>query len=494
MGKYDAQFRTVIIMLFVGLLTALLGYVLRIYLARNYSITEYGMVYATLSFFSIIVFFMDLGVAQSLVRTVVRYRNKNDSNGMRIAFFSVFFYQSCAALLLSILFYFFSGMISSIFLHSSNVLFFKLMIVWFLTSPLYNVWVAYAFGYEKAQLWSYADLGKILFVLLMTLIIESFGLGILSVSIAYAAVHLFLFVMFYRKIGFIFRPPYKVRFKIFWDTLKYGLLISIGTVGWVIFWQTDTLVITFFKGLTSAGLYQVAVPIASLLSFFVNPINTVLYSSISNFWYKSKKKEIAELSTLIFRYIFVLIVPVVLTMSLFSETIIRLLFGDKYIDASMTLTILSVAFSFILLSTSLYSIFSAIGQAKKAAIIVLWMAILNLIGCVILVNIFGIEGVALSTLISGIVLFTLLLRAFKNFINIRMPFVDWLKIFFSGALFSITILLLKNALIHLLGLDYIVTAIISVSSASLVFMISLFLLRVLSFEQFKYFREILFSK
>jgi O-antigen/teichoic acid export membrane protein len=106
----------------------------------------------------------------------------------------------------------------------------------------------------------------------------------------------------------------------------------------------------------------------------------------------------------------VLLIPSLLTLVLFSKTIIRFLFGDNYIGASNTLIILSVAFSFIVLSSLLFSIFSAVGQAKRAAKVVLLMAILNILGCIIMVNTLGLEGVALSTLISGLLLFLFLMH------------------------------------------------------------------------------------
>jgi hypothetical protein len=79
------------------------------------------------------------------------------------------------------------------------------------------------------------------------------------------------------------------------------------------------------------------------------------------------------------------------------------------------------------------------------------------------------------------------MHSLKKFIDIEFPITIWLKIFFSSAIFSIIIIILKRVLV----MNYILEAAICLCIASIAFITCLYILKVISLNHIMYLKKIL---
>ena len=123
--------------------------------------------------------------------------------------------------------------------------------------------------------------------------------SIIAPLIAYASINFILFLIYLPFIknilSYLKNTKFVLKIKLYKSLIKYGLLVSISTVVWIILTQTDTLMLTYFKGFEAVGLYQVAVPLASIALYLVNAAVLVAYPLSSELYARKKMNELRDI-------------------------------------------------------------------------------------------------------------------------------------------------------------------------------------------------------
>src|SRR3990167_7422774 len=89
--------------LFISFLAALLGYLVRLVLARGLSKDDYGLFYAVFSFFAFLIIFKDLGLNQTLTKFVSDFLHRKNYTGMKSVIVSVFSIQFLMSALIAVI-------------------------------------------------------------------------------------------------------------------------------------------------------------------------------------------------------------------------------------------------------------------------------------------------------------------------------------------------------------------------------------------------------
>ncbi len=485
---HSKTIRNIAVVLVISAITAVLAYVLRIYVARTYSVEDYGLLYAMLAFFSFVIIIVDAGLFQSVIKKVAEYRARKDEQSIKNLFYTAFIIQTIFAVLLAVILILFSNYINIHFFHNTNVLLFYVLIFWILTYPLSYFVIAYMLGYEKTTWWAIAELIKIIGILLISIIAYQFTPNIIAVGIGYALTNILVGVIFF-IINIKFFIPLKFRFKfrlIFPELFTYGVYIIIGSFASIILAQTDTLMITYLLGLKEAGIYQAAVPLASILVTVITPITAVLLSRMSNLWAQKKKREMETLFVLFQKYILIFILPVTLILALFSNLVITVLFSSQYVAATNPLILLSFAFMISAMSAILMYTLISIGEAKKVMYIVVFGAIVNVIGCYFLIHVFRITGAAISTLIASIIMFAMLRYHLGKKIAIDVEYRTLFKTIFATTVFIITIYFCKRVITA----NYLIEAALCILIAGALYILTLFITGVVTKEDVLFVKKI----
>jgi stage V sporulation protein B len=481
---HSKTIRDIIVVFIISVITAIFAYILRIYVARTYSVEDYGLLYAMLAFFSFILILVDVGLFQSMIKKIAEYRSKDDEQSVKDLLFTSFVIQSFFAGIISIVLLIFSNYINNNFFHNSNILFFYIFLFWILTYPLTYFVIAYLLGYEKTTWWALSELMKIVSILIVSVILYSFTQSIISVFIGYALMNLLLILMFFIvNINFFIPFNFHFRFRLVYpNLLTYGIYVVIAGTASIILIQTDTLMITYLLGLTSVGIYQAAVPLATILITIIAPITAVLLSRVSNLWAQKKKKEIESLLLLVQKYLLIIVMPITLTLALFANLVISILFTNQYSSATHPLIILSFAFMISAISSILIYTLIAIGNAKKVMYIVIFGAIINLFGNYFLINIYNITGAAISTLITSVIMFIMLRYALGKKLIINFKYDELSKTLFAVTLFILSIYLCRKIIVT----NYLLEAMLCIFISGIIYLVTLFLTKAITSEDIKF--------
>lgn len=167
----------------------------------------------------------------------------------------------------------------------------------------------------------------------------------------------------------------------------------------------DFIFIDFFLSKEAAGIYSVALKIATLISFGFTSFNAFLAPSISELYSKGKKKELQKMLSKNFILIFPMILLPFLAILLFHNQFLGF-FGEEFTSGGIILILLAAGqlinsfmgpVSFLLQMTNHQKLFQNI---------LILTLIVKTVSAFLFVKLFGVEGIALSSFI-GLTMWTL---------------------------------------------------------------------------------------
>ena len=226
------------------------------------------------------------------------------------------------------------------------------------------------------------------------------------------------------------------------EILTYSLPIMFTMIlGSLLHWM-DILMLGYFTNAETVGLYHPAVRTAGLQQSILIAFAGIFAPMFSKYFAQDNFISMQNIYKLVTRWIFTLIIPILIMIILFS-TKIMLLFGADFIQSSNALIILSIG-------TSIFAIFGVSGTAlvvsghqKLNLFNALSATILNISLNIILIPKYGILGAAWATLSS--MTFIALARLIETWIFLKIsPFnFKLFKSIIAGILTFVILLYIK---------------------------------------------------
>lgn len=413
---------------FTGLIAAgLVGFLLRMFLARSLSVADYGLFYAVFSLVSFFSLFRDLGLNSALVKYIPEFQVHQDFRSIKSAMISVALIQAVFAFLVAAVLFVFSDWFALKFFKSEAAVGpLQILSIWFFFMVFYSVARSVFQGLQNMLIYSVLEFSWITLVLFWSIVlVGAFGLGPFGVASAYLSSTLVInaFVLVYFRIRYrrIFEEKPSNTKSIAKRLFVFALPVFIGSLGGMILGYMDTIMLTVFRTLPEVGYYQAAQPTASILWTFVMALTTVLFPMVSELW--AKRERVLLTTTLHFsiKFLFVLIVPAALTFIAFPDIILRLLFGNEYLAGVTALQILSSGMVVYMFFAILANVMSGINRPSINTKVVVAMACLNFFGNLLLIPKYGIEGAATTTFCSYLFGSFSLFRYSKKYVKFAMP-------------------------------------------------------------------------
>lgn len=478
--------RGTVIVLVISLFAGFLGYLVRLVLARNLTVEDFGLFNAVFSFLGLLGIFKSLGFDKALVKFIPEFKHEGNNDHIKSSLVYVSVIQLITNSIIIILVYLLSNYLSINFFHTDkarNVLNW-LAISFFIDSFVLTLKFAFQ-GFKKMVYFSSLDVVRMILVLVISLIGFKLHYGLFSPVIAYILTPLLLLLIFgWLLIADVF--PEFLKSKFIFDiglikrVSKYSIFVTETSVAGLLLYYTDTLVLTYFKSLKDVGLYSVALPTAKIFLYFPRAIGGMLLPLTSELWAKKEQKLLKDGMLLLYKYSIILIVPMVLVMFSFTDLILTLFYGKNYIGASNPMKILSIGMIFAVIYGININFFAGTGKPQITSKVTYIGALLNLIMNLMLVPFIGMIGSALATSSSYFVMMIMSLWEIKKLIRIDFPLVIWSKILFAGIVFTAIMWYAKILLI--LSNVWIETSIILLISG-ICYLVLLFLLRVIDLEE-----------
>ena len=395
--------------------------------------------------------------------------------------------QLASSTILSAVFFILSGYLSvHYFKVQESASFIKLLIIYVFLSTIFITMKGLFQGYRKMLLLSSTEFTKNLIVLLFIILFIKLGYGVLSPVLAYVLVFPVLFMLYFPAALKIFNIlKYKT---IGHAAMSKKLLLFAAPVlatgmGNKIIGYLDTFVLTYFRDLSEVGIYNIILPSALIFLFFGTAIASILFPLTSELWAKKDTKRLAEGLRLLYRYAFFFTIPFLFTIIIFSRVIISFFFGKEYVDGTIALQILLVGTLFSVVGTINYNFLSGIGNPQVVTKITLLAALANAILNIILIPHYGMNGAALTTAASYLLMLIVSTAKVRDYIAVKLPIREWTGLLFATFCFAVVAIAVKD----FLGLaPWLEIAISFLSSTTIYFIVS-YLLRIIDIEELRYY-------
>lgn len=471
----------------ISIISAFLGYLVRLTLARNLSVGEFGLFYAVFAFLGLLGLFKTFGFDKALIKFIPEFKIKKKNNQIKSSILFVVFTQLITNTIIIILVYLFANYLSMHFFHNTQAsIVLKLMAIAFFIDSFVGVLKFTFQGFQKMALFAGIDLIRMILLLIIIFIGIKLNYQLLSPIIAYIIVPIFLMFIFIPVLLKNIFPKFtKSKFildtKTFKTLSKYGILVMSATVGTFILGYTDMVVLTYFSGVAAVGLYSIALPTARILTYIPRSIAGILLPLSSELWVKKKKILLREGMESLYKYIIIIIIPLAFIMFSFTDLIINIFFGKNYLLASNAMKILVIG----MIIAPLYGInsnfFSGIGKPQINSRIVYSGAVFNLVSNLILIPLWGVIGAAITTTLSYIIMVLMSLKNIKKLVKLTLPIKIWMKTLFVGVIFASMIWFLKKVIFLNVWLE---TAIV-LAISGLIYTALLFLLKIINIDELK---------
>lgn len=462
-------------------LTSLISYLLRVFLARNLSITEFGLVYSIISLFGIFLILPGTGSGRALIRFITEERAQKNFKELKTTIKTGFITNLIISTIIGLLFIIFSKQIAINYLHDpATAKYIIIYAIGFILTPTFGIFKAIFMGFKQTKYYSLLDFSKMLGILILAYTFIRLNLGVLGVMLAYVLVY-FLPILFYLLFTKKTFPTYqeikaKLNVKKAKEILKFGIPLTIASVAGIIFGYIDTVMITFFRTLEEVALYNVGLPTIKIMWNFEKAISVILLPIVIELWLKKDNLRFIKAIKNLYKYIFIIAMPMIIVLLTFPELILKILFGQGYIEASEVVRILAIASIIIIFARINLSIITGIGDPKKIGKAMLIGAIINLAINLVLIPLIGINGAAISTAAAFSFILVYTNKTIKDIAKIEFPLGKIIKILFASVISVVIIYLLKKAI----EINIYLEAVIILAIVAIVYTTLLFLLKVVT--------------
>lgn len=258
-----------------------------------------------------------------------------------------------------------------------------------------------------------------------------------GLAIAKLIILIIMFSVLVRHIGL--RIP---DFRHLKEYLSFGLPIVPASIsGWVIN-SSDRYVIGMLLGTAWVGYYSPGYLLGSLVSIFIGPLNTVLPVALYRYYDRGDVESVETIISLTIKYFLAVAIPSVFGLTFLSKPMLIMLSTPDIAEKSYLITPI-VAFGSLLMGIA-NVLASVIYLVKKTTItmkIHLITAILNLVITLILVNLVGITGAAIATLLTfGFILMAVNYITWQ-FVQIKIRYGFILKCLIASSVMSVFLII-----------------------------------------------------
>ena len=395
---------------------SILSLILSIYIARSLGDTIFGKYSFAIVFVSIFTIFSDLGYNTLLIRDVAR--NKSRANRYLNNIMSI------------------RGVLSVI------IFVFIVIIINVMGYPADTKNIVYLFGIS-ALLVSLSDVFRVMFRafekmeyeafirILITIIKVSLGLlvlflgyGIIELALVFLLLSvfdlLFTFLIYEKK---LMKSKTELDFGFWRKTIKIALPLGMLSIFGLIYIRIDTVMLSVMKGDAVVGWYNAAYTLVLGFKAIPHLFMNALFPLMS-YYYVSSKSSLKISYEKSFKYLLLLGLPIAVGITLLADRFIPLFYGQQFINSIIVLQIL--AWDVLLIFLCKCSSFLLVSSNKQnfMAIIVAFVALINVILNLFLIPSFGYVGAAIATIAAE----SFLLIAYLYFISRSIFKVSFHKI------------------------------------------------------------------
>jgi O-antigen/teichoic acid export membrane protein len=163
--------------------------------------------------------------------------------------------------------------------------------------------------------------------------------------------------------------------------------------------QADVLIIGFFLGTTAAGIYAVASRLASLVTFGITSVNSILAPTISDLYARKELAELQETVTLTSWGVIAYTVPVIVLLAATGKRLLGF-FGPSFVEGYPVLLLLALGQSVVAFAGSVGFLLTMTGHQRDALRVIASTSALAILLILLLTPVLGVVGAAVGTMLA----------------------------------------------------------------------------------------------
>lgn len=388
-----------------SVLGSLLMFVGQIILARSFSVEDFGNFATVTNLVNIIAVFVGFGVGDFLVK-IFSTEGEKAYRWVRPSFKILYINLIVSVMIIAIL------LLSGVYSNTVNILV-LLFIPNIILQGLLTLSNAVNQIEEDFLKNSILNLSiyvvrfvSILIALMTTVSITAIGISIFILSLVTLYPFLKNISKFFKgNIDIPNQPEFKLENNAdFKSSLQQIYPFGVMGIFYFAYYQSDILILSYYEGPESTAFYSAAFSILSMVYLFPNLLFRKLFLTKIHLWANHNNDKLVSFfkkSSLLMSLLGVIVTTAVYFL---SASMISIIYGGKYDESAIYLSLLSlcIVFRFI------YSISGTILSTKDNIYLKIKIqgvtALINIIGNFILIPHFGIKGAIVSTIISEFIL------------------------------------------------------------------------------------------
>ncbi len=470
---------------FIAILSSIISFFIRILLANNLTLEEYGLFYAVFVFVSFFALFRNFGLGAALIKHVPEFKVKEKFDTIKSTIFITSSLRICISVVFGILFYVLSDFLATYYFHNETAsLILKFLAVFFILSVFIDITKNLFEAFQKPFWFPLVDFSKNIFLLTFILLFFYFGIGLFAPVLSHVLISFVIPLIFLPIVLSLFKFS-KYKFVLSKELTKklflFGLPFVLISMAGIFIAQIDTLLLTYFRTLEEVGIYNVVLPFSLILLQFSSAISVILFPMVSEFWAKGQRDKLVSAVNALYKYSFAFIVPLGFLVFSFTPSLLNLFFGEEYVVGTLAMRILLIGVIMYTVANVNQYVLAGIGKPKVTAKIVTVVALFNFFGNLLLIPIYGIVGAALMTTLSYFLSLILSLVYLRKFIHLKVSISSWFKIFLSGVIIVFIVYLLKKLFTFNIWIELIFFSVV----ALFIYLICLFVFRVVNLLEIK---------
>ncbi len=425
---------------FASIVGLLIGFPLKIILARWLGPSDLGLYQMVVTVLDIASLVATLGIGVALIKYVAEY--KKDKDKLAQIMTPGLLGSIIPGLIAGISLYALSGMIAGIFntpelAHLLKIIAFTLPI-----SAFVGALVGILNGLREMKTYSFLAILSSLLSIICIVVFIKLGFGITGVIIG----------MLLATIGAFIGGIYLSRHLLHLDTknfinnakklLSFGGRVFAGNTLSRLAEQADIIMIGYFLAARDVGFYSIAVSLSTFFLLVPQAIQRVTYPATSEYWSENNRASIQRMVDKTTKYSAAVLLPIGLGVGFFAKDVVTGIFGEEFIYAVAPLWVLLVAK--VITGSTRTPIAGSLGASGRPQLNVMLnaIALVTNIGLnVLLIPRYGILGAAIATTISLILWTALFHVLIMRILKIKIDF-RWFSVAIGSACVAVILFLI----------------------------------------------------
>lgn len=215
------------------------------------------------------------------------------------------------------------------------------------------------------------------------------------------------------------KPKFEFDKTIAWDMFHFGKYILGGGIIWFVYNNLDNIVVGKLLGVTMLGFYAIAMNLSRFLSqYLLDKLGFIMYPAYSKI--QEDPEDVKRVMLKMLRFVSIVLFPFSFGLVALAPDILSFVFGEKWLPATGILRVLAFVGMFRGISSVIWPIFAARGQAKADFQVNIAQVGIFFIFIVPLAIKFKLIGVGVAILISTVISFFIGLIRLKSILHFKI--------------------------------------------------------------------------